>query len=38
MKLIVDAGVYEAPNLRSLLWAVLKHRTWHLIHGDGWTD
>lgn len=38
MKLIVDAGEYEAPTLLSLLWAVLKHRFWHFRRGDGWVD
>lgn len=38
MRLITEAGAYEAPTLMSLLWEVLKHRTWHLLHGDGWVD
>lgn len=38
MKLIVAAGEYEAPSLVALLWLVFKHRTWHLLRGEGWRD
>jgi len=37
-KLIVSAGYYESNNLLFLLVDVIKHRTWHLINGDGWVD
>jgi len=38
MKLITRDGSYEAPNLRSLLILVLRHRTWHWWRGEGWRD
>ena len=38
MKLIVDEGHYEAPTLLGILWLVVKHRTWHLCRGEGWSD
>ena len=38
MKLIVPEGSYEGPTLFRLLVEVLKHRTWHLLRGDGWVD
>ena len=38
MKLIVNAGYYEANSLVMLLWEVLKHRCWHLINHRRWID
>ena len=38
MKLIVDAGSYEAPSLAGILWIVVKHRMWHFMRGEGWRD
>jgi hypothetical protein len=38
MKLLVETGSYEASTLVALLWEVVKHRTWHLFHGEGWVD
>jgi len=32
------AGEYSAPSLGRLLWEIVKHRTWHLLLGDGWVD
>jgi hypothetical protein len=37
-KLSVRAGSYSADSLITLLWAVFKHRCWHLSRGDGWVD
>jgi len=36
--LLIPAGVYQTDNLLSLVFAILKHRTWHLLCGDGWVD
>lgn len=33
--ILTTASTYEAPTLARLLWAVLKHRAWHLVRGDG---
>lgn len=38
MKLTVPEGDYEAPTLTRLLWELVKHRTWHLLRGEGWRD
>jgi len=33
-----NAGVYTAPSLLRLVYEVLKHRTQHLLRGNGWRD
>lgn len=38
MKLIVEAGEYEAPTLLGIVWLVLKHRFHHWNSGMGWVD
>lgn len=32
------AGTYEAESFFRLVLEVLRHRTWHLLRGDGWVD
>jgi hypothetical protein len=42
MTLTVPSGTYEVTDSRfpliRLLFAVMWHRTEHLLHGDGWID
>jgi len=38
VQLVTPAGTYEARSLWRLLVEVIKHRTWHLLRGDGWVD
>ena len=37
-KLKVPAGTYKSNNIFSLLWEVLKHRTYHLFKHKRWMD
>jgi len=37
-RLVVSAGEYYADTLPRLVLEVLRHRTWHLLRGDGWVD
>jgi len=37
-QLKVEAGVYEADSLISLIYEVVSHRFWHWRRGDGWVD
>lgn len=37
-RLVVSAGEYAADTLSGLVLEVLRHRTWHLLRGDGWVD
>ena len=37
-RLVVADGEYAADTLPRLVLEVLRHRTWHLLHGDGWVD
>ena len=34
----VPAGTYSSDNLFSLVWEIIKHRTWHLIKHGRWVD
>jgi hypothetical protein len=38
MKLLINAGTYEADSLLGLFIEVLKHRFWHWRRGEGWVD
>ena len=38
MKLIVNAGYYQADTLVRIIWEVFKHRCWHLMHHRKWID
>jgi len=37
-KLETPAGPYEAESFGTLVWMVLKHRTWHWLRREGWRD
>ena len=34
----VPVGTYEADNIFSLLWEIVKHRVWHLLKHRRWMD
>ena len=34
----VEQGTYEADTLIGLMWAVFRHRCWHLWHNLRWRD
>ena len=34
----VPAGTYSSDNLFSLVWEIIKHRTWHLLKHGRWVD
>lgn len=37
-ELRVAEGAYYSNSLVGLLWQVFKHRTHHLLRGEGWND
>ena len=37
-KLVEDLGSYTEGSLIKLMWAVFRHRFYHLCNGEGWRD